>query len=253
MRHPPLSRPAIGSRIIRLARTFSTNDRAKQLARGGAPHGTVVVAGEQTDGRGQRARRWVSPPGGLWASVLLRPHGVAAARAGLLNITAATAGAEAAAAVSGVVVTVRWPNDLLVSGRKIGGVLVETHIASERIFWAVIGVGINANVAIEALPPRLRTGATTLLRERGREISLEALLSELCARLEEMLATLEAGHLDPLLERWRAIDSTPGREVRASNGAWSGTASGIDPAGQLLIAGDGRVVAVSTSAGVTIE
>jgi len=254
MRPPPLSRAAVGSRVIRLTRIASTNNRAKELARSGAPHGTAVVAAEQTEGRGQRARRWASPPGGLWASVLLRPRGVRAAQAGLLNIAAATAGAEAASALSGVAVTVKWPNDLLVSERKIGGVLVETAIAGENIAWAVIGIGINANIAVEALPLRLRRSATTLLHETGREIALDRVLLEICGRLEGLLGMLERGQTDRVLARWRALDTTPGREVRASNGAWTGTASGINAAGQLLItAGDGHLITVSTSAGVSIE
>jgi len=254
MRHPPLSRAAVGSRVIRLTRIPSTNNRAKELARSGAPHGTVVVAAEQTEGRGQRGRRWVSPRGGLWASALLRPHGVPAALAGLIGIAAATASAEATSALSGVAVTVKWPNDVLVSGRKVGGVLVETGIAAEKVAWAVIGIGINANIAVEALPLSLRRSATTLLHETGREIALEGLLSDMCARLEGLMRLLENGQTDQVLVRWRTVDTTPGRLVRASNGAWAGTASGIDAAGQLLIsARDGHLITVPTSAGVNIE
>jgi BirA family biotin operon repressor/biotin-[acetyl-CoA-carboxylase] ligase len=253
MRPPPLSRAAVGSRVIRLSNLPSTNNRAKELARSGAAHGTVVVAAEQTAGRGQRSRRWASPPGGLWASVLVRPREVPATRAGLLGIAAAAASAEAASALSGVAVKVKWPNDLLLSGRKVGGVLVETSIGGSNIAWAVVGIGINANFGVEALPPRLRRSATTLLHETGREIPLDRLLSDICGRLEEFVGTIERGQIDQLLARWCALDTTPGREVRASNGAWAGAASGIDPTGQLLInTGDGRRVTVSTSAGISI-
>jgi len=185
---------------------------------------------------------------------MLRPHGVPAAQAGLLSVAAATAGAEATAALSGVAVTVKWPNDLLVSGRKIGGVLVETGIAGARIAWAVVGVGINANLGVEAFPPRLRRSATTLLSETRREISLDALLSRLCAQLEGLLRMIEAGQTDQIIERWRAVDSTPGRSVRARDNGWTGVASGVDAAGQLLVTtGDGRLITLPTSSGIIIE
>lgn len=250
----PLSRPAFGGRVIRVAAASSTNELAKQLLRAGEPHGTVIVAREQSRGRGQRGRRWASPPGGLWVTLLARPA-LPASEAGLLNCAAGAAAAEAAAEVSGLPVMVKWPNDLLVAGRKVGGVLVETSCAGGRVKWAAIGIGINANFPTEALPRYLRPAAASLREETGREIPLERLLREVCARMQRMLRLLETGRDGEVVEAWRALDATVGRKVRASRGeGWEATAAAIDDAGRLVVkAADGRTIILTTSAGVVIE
>jgi BirA family biotin operon repressor/biotin-[acetyl-CoA-carboxylase] ligase len=232
----------------------STSDVAKQLLRAGEAHGTVVVAAEQTSGRGQRGRRWVSPRGGLWASLLTRPRGLSAARAGVLNLAAAVAAAEAVVA-AGVPVRLKWPNDvLLADGRKVGGVLVETAAAGENLRWAVIGVGVNANVPRDALPSRLRAVATSLREAASRDISLDQLLRDLCGSMQKLLEQLETGADGQILRRWRALDVTPGRLVRTWwDGLPHGHVQGIDDQGRLLIdSADGILVATSTH-GLVIE
>jgi BirA family biotin operon repressor/biotin-[acetyl-CoA-carboxylase] ligase len=244
----------MGDRVVRLDSVPSTSDVAKQLARAGEPHGTVVVAAEQTRGRGQPGRRWASPRGGLWVSLLTRPAGISAPQAGLLNIAAAVAAAEAVSEASGLSVALKWPNDLLVAGRKVGGVLVETSAVGRHLEWAVIGVGVNANIGRDALPRQLRATATTLRDEMGGDVALDRLLSGLCGRVEQVLRLLESGNDVEMLRRWRALDTTVGRMVRSAvDRGWRGRAAGIDAHGRLMVRTKGGLVALPTSAGILIE
>lgn len=186
---------------------------------------------------------------------MARPTGVPATRAGLVGLAVAVAAAQATTAVSGVPVMLKWPNDLLASRRKVGGVLVETAVAGGRVTWAVIGIGINVNVSLDDLPHPLRLTAASLREEVGKPVSLSALLREICARVDQNLRLLEAGEGGKILSAWRALDTTVGRSVRASRGQrWHGTTAGVDSLGRLLvrIAG-GRIVKLTTSSGVVIE
>jgi BirA family biotin operon repressor/biotin-[acetyl-CoA-carboxylase] ligase len=245
----------MGSRVMRLAAAPSTNDLGKRLLRAGEPHGTVIVSAAQSDGRGRRGRRWVSPQGGLWASLLARPAGLTLGQSGLLNLAAAVGAAQAASAVSGLPIALKWPNDLLAAGRKVGGVLVEISAKGKRVDWAVIGVGINANVSRADLPQRLRASSASLREEAGRTIPLNALLREVCARVERMVMLIETGHGQEVLDAWRALDSTAGRKVRASRGrGWLGDVVGIDAVGRLVVrVADGRLVELAITSGFIIE
>lgn len=171
-----------------LAETESTNDRAREWALAGAPEGSVVVAARQTLGRGRRAHRWESPPGaGLYASFILRP-GWLAQKAPSLAIVGGMA-AFRALEKSGVQnLRVKWPNDLLVHGRKIGGVLVEPRIGAGRIEFAVVGIGINVGQVAEDFPDELRNAATSC-RIEGAPISVDRMLEFLVESLQEVLHT----------------------------------------------------------------
>ncbi len=219
--------PRLGSPRLHLRRTGSTNDDARRLAAAGAPHGTLVTAAEQTAGRGRPGRSWSAPPGrGLLLSLLLRDPPA------LLPLAAAVAVAQAAETVGGpgVSARVKWPNDVLVGGRKVAGILVE---ARPQEGWAVLGVGLNVAVRLEDLPSELAATAGTLGREPG---DLEAALEALLAALERVLGDDSAA----MLEAWRARDALAGHEVVWSGGR--GTAAGVDGDGRLVVelAGGGR-------------
>ena len=199
-------------------------------------------------------------------SLLVRPIALEATAAGLLNLAAAVGAAEAAAAVSGVAVSVKWPNDLLIERarrgrpgarreyRKVGGVLVETAAAGANLAWAVIGVGVNANVAIADLLPAVGETAASLHLAAGREIPLDALLTELCARTDDLLRLLEGAGREEILRRWRALDTTPGRSVRAaSDPTWRGRALGVDNRGRLIIRRGRQTMVFASTRGLVIE
>jgi len=205
----PLGRPR-----LHLRETGSTNDRARELADRGAPHGTLVTAREQTAGRGRWGRAWVGPPGrALLLSLLVRRFDP------LLPLRAGLAVAD----VAGDDALVKWPNDVLVHGRKLAGVLVE---ARPQAGWAVLGIGLNVAVDPAELPQELRAIAGTLGRAPER---LEATLVELLAALERRLADPPAATLAGL----RARDALRGRRLRWPDG--EGRGAGIDDAGALLV------------------
>ncbi|MEA2242858.1 MAG: BirA family transcriptional regulator [Solirubrobacteraceae bacterium] len=209
--------PRLGTPWLHLRTTDSTNDRARALASSGAPHGTLVTAGTQTAGRGRQGRTWQAPAGrALLMSLVLRdwPR--------LLPLAAAVAVADVAGA-DGADISIKWPNDILLRGGKLAGILVE---ARPQEGWAVVGIGMNVAVRPGDLPKELRDRAASLELEPS---AVETTLAALLAALGERLA------LDPaaLLAAFRARDALLGREVRWQHG--EGTAAGIDEHGRLLV------------------
>ena len=214
-------------------RTDSTNTRARELAAGGAPHGTVVTASEQTAGRGRQGRTWTAPPGkALLYSAILRAIGEEWPLP-LLPLSVAIAVCETAESLRpGVACGVKWPNDVLLDERKLAGVLIETRPQED---WAVVGVGLNLTIEPGDFPSELRETAASL----DGETSLEEARSTLDERLEHWL---DAARED-VVEAWRERDVLDGREVVWSEG--SGVADGIDDRGRLLvIAPDGERLAL---------
>lgn len=214
---------ALGRPRLHLRETSSTNDRARELATAGAPHGTLVTASAQSAGRGRQGRRWRAPPGrALLCSLVLR----GAPR--LLPLAAAVATAEATRRDEA---QIKWPNDVLLDGRKIAGILVEGR---PQEGWAVCGVGVNVALRTRDLPPELHDRAGTLgLDPADVEGVLEGLLEALERRLADPPATL--------LEAWRARDALAGSAVRWDEG--EGVARGIDGEGRLVVerSGGGRL------------
>jgi len=204
----------LGRPRLHLRSVGSTNERARELAEAGAPHGTAVTAGEQTAGRGRQGRGWSTPPGSAIAlSLVIRdPDPLLSLRAGLAVADLAGAGAR-----------VKWPNDVLLDGRKVAGVLVEGR---PQAGWAVLGIGVNAALDLELLPDELRGVAGTLgLAPRELPRALDELLRALEARLAE------PG--DATLAALRERDALAGRPLRWEGGA--GTGAGIAPDGALLV------------------
>lgn len=214
----------LGRPRLHLRATTSTNDRARELAQAGAPHGTLVTAGEQSAGRGRQGRVWSAPPGrALLLSLVLRDPPP------LLPLAAALAVAE----VAGADARIKWPNDVLVDERKVAGILAEARPgdgtespSATGTGWAVLGIGLNVAVRIEDLPPELHASAGTLGLTPG---DLEPTLAHLLAALERTLALDAAA----LLQAYRARDALLGREVSWTAGR--GRAAGIDGAGRLVV------------------
>ncbi|MGD9735934.1 MAG: biotin--[acetyl-CoA-carboxylase] ligase [Solirubrobacterales bacterium] len=213
------------------AETDSTNTRARELAAAGAPGGTVVTAAEQTAGRGRQGRTWTAPPQkALLYSALLRPLDD---RHTLLPLAVPLAVCEAAEALRPELECgVKWPNDVLVAGRKLAGILIE---ARPRDGWAVIGVGLNLTISRDEFPSELRETATSIWPDRpavpyphcsGIRNSPAGVLSE------RLGAWFEAG-ADEVLTAWRERDALFGREIAWDGG--SGIADGVDERGFLLV------------------
>jgi BirA family biotin operon repressor/biotin-[acetyl-CoA-carboxylase] ligase len=230
----------------------STQRRARELAQGGAPHGTLVVSKVQKGGRGRLGRRWGSPLGGIWISLVLRPE-VPARFAPRITQTAAVGIAKALWSF-GIEARIKWPNDLLVvkpgepEGHKICGILAESSaenvpVAAKRtgpvpgdshLDSLVLGVGLNANLDPEDLnvPDR---GVTTLRSELGHDVDLVELLGALLVALDAELMSIE--DFDAVLYDWRALNCTLGRPVRVTRfgEVLEGRATGLTPEGALLL------------------
>jgi BirA family biotin operon repressor/biotin-[acetyl-CoA-carboxylase] ligase len=204
----------LGRPRLHLRETGSTNDRARELAARGAPHGTLVTAAAQSAGRGRQGRTWSAPPGhALLMSLVLRDAHP------LLPLAAAVGVAEAV----GDDARIKWPNDVLLSDRKVAGILAEGR---PQEGWVVLGIGVNVAVRVEDLPSELHATAATL----GRQPSdVEPFLDSLLAALTRSLS-LPSGEL---LDAWRSRDALAGRQITWSAG--SGTAAGIDGEGRLVV------------------
>jgi BirA family biotin operon repressor/biotin-[acetyl-CoA-carboxylase] ligase len=239
-----LTTQAFGRELIYLPRTGSTNDVAKDLAARRAPGGTVVVANEQTAGRGRLGRRWMAPAGTcLLCSILFRP-GLPPTRIQQLTMLCALAAADAIKEMAGLRVWLKWPNDLVFksqianrksqSWKKLAGVLTETGFAGEQAAFAVVGIGINVNVEPTALPA-LDSNATSILAETGQLTDRAALLAALLAEVEQRYDVLQAG--ESLHQEWASRLATLGRQVKASTsqGTLEGIAESVSEDGALLL------------------
>jgi len=242
-----LSTRFIGRRIEYRERVDSTNDLAKSLAEEGAPEGLVVVAEEQLKGKGRRGRSWASPFGlGVWVSIVLRPA-VPPYEAPRAALIAALAACRAVEETAGVPVQVKWPNDVLVHGKKVAGILVEMEAELEEVRFLVAGVGINANLPAGAFPEDARDQATSLMAATGRKVDRVQLLAALLTHLEAgYLQWMEKG-FDPLLDEVRRKMAYLGEpvEVIGATRRWTGTAVDLAPDGALLVKDpEGRTVPV---------
>jgi BirA family transcriptional regulator, biotin operon repressor / biotin---[acetyl-CoA-carboxylase] ligase len=213
----------IGNPRVHHRLTDSTNERARELAAAGAPHGTLVTADEQSAGRGRQGRTWTAPPQtAVLMSLVLRDF----------NETLPLAAAVAVCEALPVEAQIKWPNDVWIDGRKVAGILIEGR---PQEGWAVLGIGLN--VGIEEFPPELRDTATSL-RLAGATLSSADALSALLTALNRWLPR----PAEEVLAAWRSRDALLGRTVRWQNASKEGTAAGVDDSGALLVdTADGRV------------
>jgi BirA family transcriptional regulator, biotin operon repressor / biotin---[acetyl-CoA-carboxylase] ligase len=230
----------VGRRIHWLEKTGSTNDVAARLAELGADEGTTVVAELQTAGRGRHGRRWFSPPGaGLYVSVLIRPATDAVHNgkaAGLLTLATGVAIAEAVRAVTGLPAEIKWPNDVLIGGRKLAGILAEAVAQAGALQFIVLGFGVNLQAA--AYPPELALRVTSLEAETNRPADRALVLAEILASIAARCADLREGRFDAILSAWRQLAaSLPGAFVEWDSpaGIVRGRAEDIDRDGALLV------------------
>ena len=223
----------------------STNDRARELADAGAVHGEVVIAECQTAGRGRRGRAWSSPAGkNLYLSVILRPA-LPPQRAPELTLVASVAACDACRK-AGVDAGIKWPNDLLVDGRKVAGILTELSAEADAVHWVILGIGVNLNAAPGDFPAELHAVATSLSIERGQPVPRALFAAALLSELEQWLDLHAAEGFGPIRDAWRERSVTLGREVRVDGdgGEIAGVAEDIDDSGALLVRGAGGLVRI---------
>jgi len=227
----------LGHSVLFSREVGSTNDLAKELAKHSAEEGTVVIAETQTAGRGRLGREWLSPSGGLWFSVILRPK-LRPAEAVKLTFVAGLAVAEVLREMYGLRSETKWPNDVLVNRRKICGILTEMNTTGENVNFVVVGIGVNAKFDVEKVfPESLRRVATSVENELGRKVRLEELFRALLERLENIYDLYIGKGFTPVLEEWKNYASFLGYQVEVTSATekLSGLALDIDYEGALIL------------------
>ncbi len=228
----------MGRRVVYYSSISSTNDVARELAVQGVPEGTLVIADEQTAGKGRLGRRWLAPPGtSLLMSLLFRPHFLALYQTQRLTMICSLAVVETIEAVTGLSAAIKWPNDIVVQGKKAGGILTELGATGGSLDYAVVGLGLNVNLDFEAVEAmgNLATTATSLFQELGREVSRLTLLWRILGSVEGRYLRLKAGELPH--DEWASHLITLHNDVIVDTpqGVVEGWAEGVDADGALIL------------------
>jgi BirA family transcriptional regulator, biotin operon repressor / biotin---[acetyl-CoA-carboxylase] ligase len=230
----------LGTNLHYFSEIDSTNSYARRLAEQGAGEGEVIIAEAQTRGRGRLGRSWVSPPFvNLYFSVILRPQ-LPPVHAPQLTLMAAVALADTIASFIRTPPSIKWPNDILVGGKKLAGVLTESSCDSERIEFVILGIGVNLNYPVALMPEVIRERATSIVSLTNTNVSREAFVRRLIQDLDRCYGELEEDGFDSLATRWEALFGLRGKKVRVemTDRIMIGTAKGIDRDGALILEGE---------------
>ncbi|MFA4889644.1 MAG: biotin--[acetyl-CoA-carboxylase] ligase [Candidatus Omnitrophota bacterium] len=234
-----LNTKTIGRKILYFDALGSTMDEAMKQGFGGAASGTLIIAEQQAKGRGRLGRAWASPKyKGIYASLILRPK-LPPAQASVLTLLAAVSIVEAVKEACGQELQIKWPNDILCSGEKLGGILTELVASMDEINFVVIGFGINVNNDAKSLV----SGATSLYRQQKQNTSRVALLQEILRKVEKNYLALEAKGPEAIIQKWRGHNITLGKRVKVycQHKAIEGQALDIDADGGLLVRKDSGI------------
>ncbi|MDO8869997.1 MAG: biotin--[acetyl-CoA-carboxylase] ligase [Methanobacteriaceae archaeon] len=227
----------IGQNIHYFSEIDSTNNVAKKMAEEGAPEGTIIIAETQTRGRGRRGKQWISPAGGVWMSIILRPQ-IPPSEAPQLTLMTGVAVAKAIKNKFGLDVGIKWPNDILIGSKKVCGILTEANAKFSTIDYVVVGIGIDANVNTENFPSDVQKSATSLKKELNEDIMGPELVQEFLKIFEDTYNEFKEGNFPEILGEWRRMSKTIGSrvEVRKQLGKIvRGEAVGITNEGALIL------------------
>jgi len=221
----------IGQRVLYYPQVTSTMDVARQEAQQGAIEGTVIIAEEQTAGKGRMRRLWLTPGGNIALSIILYPE---VSQLPYLIMLASLAVVHSIEKITGLEPQIKWPNDVLIKGKKICGILIESDVRKQRVAYAVIGIGINVNLKLSDYP-EITSIATSLADESGKGASRVDLIRHLLVETERLYLTLPAG--EAVYQEWRDRLVTLGRRVKVSSGedALEGVAESVATDGSLLL------------------
>jgi BirA family biotin operon repressor/biotin-[acetyl-CoA-carboxylase] ligase len=226
-----------GRNLVLLHEIDSTNTYAKKLAKYGATQGTAVIAETQRAGRGRLNRKWISPKGGLYFSIVLRPELKANETAKLAFVAGLTV-AEVLQELYGLQVATKWPNDVLVGKQKICGILSEMNSTDDKTTFVVMGIGVNANFCVKkTLPEELWEKTTSLEDQLGRKIQLEQLFATLLEKFECVYERFLRGGFIPILGEWMKFSDFVGQKITVTfvGEELAGLATGVDDDGALLV------------------
>lgn len=231
----------------------STNNQAKQLAETGVPDGTLVVAETQSAGKGRRGRQWLSPKGtGIWMSLVLRPD-IPPDRAAMLTLVAALAVSDGIEAVTGLKAEIKWPNDIVINGRKLCGILTEMNTEMGDINYVVIGIGVN--VGMPDFPDEIRAIATSLVLE-GKPVRRSGLVNQILQAWEQYYEVyLQTADLSGLMQQYndRLVNCNRQVTILKPEESYTGISHGIDRLGRLLVEKEDRTVEAVMSGEVSVR
>ncbi|MCP4680775.1 MAG: biotin--[acetyl-CoA-carboxylase] ligase [Desulfobacterales bacterium] len=215
----------------------STNTKAKDLAASGAPEGTIIIAEQQTEGRGRRGRVWFSPPGkGIYISLILRPE-MPPSEAPTMTLMTAIAVAEALISLVKLEVSIKWPNDILVRGKKIAGILTEISTEMDSIDFIIVGLGMNVNIPFESFPKEINDIVTSILIETGKHFSRIELIRAYLHFHEKYYKIFQKSGYEPIIERWKGLSDMIGQHlmVNVLGKEYSGEVIDMDNDGALIL------------------
>ena len=231
----------IGNKILFFEEVDSTNNKAKQIALD-EKEGAVVISEMQTSGRGRRGREWQSPKGGIYVSFILKPN-VSPERAPQLTLVSSLALVETLNAIDGNLnAKIKWPNDVLIKGKKISGILTELSADMEKINYIVVGVGVNINTDINSLPET----ATSLKLEMREEVLVKLFLKSFLEHYDSVYQEYLDGGINQIIQRWKDNSDTLGKNVKiiGINETYEGLAKDIDENGALILRVDNKEIKV---------
>jgi BirA family biotin operon repressor/biotin-[acetyl-CoA-carboxylase] ligase len=242
----------VGKEIHLYPEVASTNTLAMEMAAQGATEGAVVISEMQTGGKGRLGRKWLSPKGNLYLSVILRPD-IPIYKAPLITLMGAVAVASAVRAACEVEAAIKWPNDIYLSGKKVGGLLTEMSAEQDRIRHVVLGIGLDVNMKLDALPDDIQLLTTTLAVETGNKVNRTSLLRQILIELERWYEAFLRNDAD-VLKEWERLNMTLGNRVAVSGhgGTLEGRAQAIDGEGRLIIKLDDGTSRTVAAGDVTI-
>lgn len=243
---PHLNTKTFGRQIRYEYSTPSTQILAHQWARDGAPEGALVIAEEQVQGRGRLGRDWHSPPrSGVWMSLILRPP-ITLTEASQLTLLASVGVQQGIERVTGLPVTIKWPNDLLIHGKKVCGILTELRGEQDQIHYIILGIGINVNTPESSFPPELKAIATSLSVELGGNVHRASLIAAILDELEEVYQAYIQKGFSIVRAKWEQAAGMLGKRItaRSSQGMITGVAERLNENGALLIRTDQGLIPV---------
>lgn len=242
-----LSTDRFGRVVHKYEQVKSTQDAAKELAENGAPEGTLVLAEEQTGGRGRMGRGWVSPQGkGIWMSMVMRPN-VPIHCAPQLTLLTAVALCRSLKRVTGLPIGIKWPNDLLIHGKKLSGILLESAAEDERLKYIVAGVGISVNLSKQDYPEELLEKATSLRIEAGQPFNRSTIVAQFLKEWETLYDLFLQEGFRAIAALWESLSVTIGQPVRliTPQGELEGTPIGLEESGAIrILRADGTTTAI---------
>jgi BirA family biotin operon repressor/biotin-[acetyl-CoA-carboxylase] ligase len=236
----------IGHEMRYYEKISSTSDVAKDLTAQQDPsslHGAVIVAEEQTGGTGRLGRVWVSPGGGIWTTIILKPR-IPIDRLFMLTMVGSLAVVRAIKKVVDIGALIKWPNDIYIGNKKVGGVITELSAEGPIVHYVLVGVGVDVNVTLRNLPPGLRESATSLSAELGHEVDRAILLATFLREFELRYNQVESGEYDTIVREWKSFSWTLEHRVRIHLGTrvFEGDAIDIDDYGALIVRKDSGTV-----------